>query len=183
MSTLMVRAFVACELSQEMKQQLAAAQAELKKCTARLTFVDPALIHITVKFLGEVNEKKIHQIIGALESIRVQPFPARGGRITVNNPSRPHTVWCAIEDAGKSHDVFSAVETALVPLGFPRETRGFKPHATLARVKEADSSLFKSLDILKSTTCGSCLISGLKLKKSTLTPNGPVYEDICGVLW
>ncbi|MGA7628226.1 RNA 2',3'-cyclic phosphodiesterase [Methanoregula sp.] len=179
----MVRAFVACELSLEMKQQLAAAQIELKKSAARLTFVDPTLIHITVKFLGEVDEKKIPQVIAALESIRVQPFPARGGRITVNNPSRPHTVWCAIEDAGKGQEVFSAVETVLSPLGFPRETRSFKPHATLARVKEADSSLFKYLDNLKSATFGSCLISGLKLKKSTLTPKGPVYEDLCEVLW
>ena len=179
----MVRAFVACELSPEMRQQLAAAQDVLKKSTARLTFVVPALIHITVKFLGEVDEKRIPHVAAALKSFRVQPFPISGGRITVNNPARPHTLWCTIEDAGRGRELFSAVETALAPLGFSRETRGFTPHATLARVKEADPSLFKCLDDLKNTNYGSCIIAGLKLKKSTLTPRGPVYEDLCEVIW
>lgn len=179
----MVRAFVACELSQEIQKRLAAAQAVLKKSTARLTFVDPALIHITVKFLGEVDEKKIPQMAAALKSVRVEPYTVQAGRIIVNNPSRPHTVWCVIEDAGRSQGVFSVVETVLAPLGFPREIRGFKPHATIARVKEADPSLFTYLDELKNTTGGSCMITGLKLKKSTLTPSGPVYEDLFEVLW
>jgi 2'-5' RNA ligase len=183
MSTLMVRAFVAFELSPEMRQQLAAAQAVLRKSSARLTFVDPALIHITVKFLGEVDEKKIPQLVAALKSVQAAPFPVTGNRITVNNPRSPHTVWCAIDDVGKGREVFGAVETALVPLGFPRETRGFTPHATLARVKEADPSLFRCLEELKGAPCGGCTIAGLKLKKSTLTPRGPVYEDITGVTW
>ncbi|MGP8254875.1 MAG: RNA 2',3'-cyclic phosphodiesterase [Methanoregula sp.] len=183
MSTLMVRAFVAFELSPEMRQQLAAAQAVLRGCSARLTFVDPAIIHITVKFLGEIDEKKIPQVVAALKSVTAAPFPVTGGSITVNNPRSPRTVWCAIEDAGKGRDVFSAVETVLAPLGFPRETRSFTSHATLARVKEADPSLFRCLEELKNTPCGSCTVSGLKLKKSTLTPRGPVYEDLCEVKW
>ncbi len=181
MSTLMVRAFVAFELSPEMRQQLAAAQAVLRGCSARLTFVDPALIHITVKFLGEVDEKKVPQLVAALKTIRFDPFPVTGSRITVNNPKNPHTVWCAIDDAGKGREVFSAVETALAPLGFPRETRDFTSHATLARVKEADPSLFRCLEKLKGAPCGSCMVAGLKLKKSTLTPRGPVYEDLAEV--
>jgi len=179
----MVRAFAAFELSPEMRQQLGAAQAVLKKSMARLTFVDPALIHITVKFLGEVDEKKIPQLIGALKTVKAAPFPVTGLRIEVNNPRNPHTVWCAIDDGGRGREVFSAVETVLMPLGFPRETRPFTPHATLARVKEADPSLFRCLDELKDVPCGSCTITGLKLKKSTLTSRGPVYEDLCEVAW
>jgi 2'-5' RNA ligase len=179
----MVRAFVAFELSPGMKEQLSAAQAALRKSTARLTFVDPGIIHITAKFLGEVDEKKIPQVIAALKSVKVAPFLVTGSRITVNNPRNPHTVWCAIEDSGKGREVVAAVETELVPLGFPRETRAFTPHATLARVKEADPSLFSCLDELKNMPCGSCTIAGLKLKKSILTPRGPVYEDLCEVAW
>ena len=62
----MVRAFVAFELSAEIREQLAAAQDVLRGCSARLTFVDPALIHITVKFLGEVDEKKIPQVLSLI---------------------------------------------------------------------------------------------------------------------
>jgi 2'-5' RNA ligase len=75
------------------------------------------------------------------------------------------------------------VESVLAPLGFSRETRAFTPHATLARVKMADPSLFRCLEKLKDAPSGSCTVSGLKLKKSTLTPRGPVYEDIAEVEW
>ena len=47
----------------------------------------------------------------------------------------------------------------------------------------ADPSLFRCLEELKNTPCGSCTVSGLKLKKSTLTPQGPVYEDLAEVTW
>jgi 2'-5' RNA ligase len=179
----MARVFAAFELSPEMKEQLGAAQAVLKKSTARLTFVDPAIIHITAKFLGEVEEKKIPQAIAALRTVHAAPFFVRGSRITVNNPRRPHTVWCAIDDGGKARDVVSAVESALEPLGFPREARPFTCHATLARVKEADPSLFSCLDTLKNVPCGSCMVTGINLKRSTLTPRGPLYEDIAEVAW
>ncbi|MFA7304899.1 MAG: 2'-5' RNA ligase family protein, partial [Methanoregula sp.] len=59
----------------------------------------------------------------------------------------------------------------------------FTPHATLARVKDFDPSLFEQIDLLKGRTYGTCTVSGLKLKKSTLTPRGPVYEDLLEVAW
>ena len=179
----MVRAFVAFEISPEMRELLAAAQGVLRKGTARLSFVDPPLIHITVKFLGEVDEKKLPKVVAALNTVRATPFPAKGSRITVNNFKSPHTVWCAIDDAGKGREVFGTVESVLAPLGVAHETRAFTPHATLARVKVANPSLFRCLEELKDAPCGSCMVSGLKLKKSTLTPLGPVYEDLHGVAW
>jgi len=179
----MVRAFVAFEISGEMREILAAAQETLKKSTARLAVVDSPLIHITVKFLGEVDEKKLPQVIAALKTVQAAPFAVKGSRITVNNFRSPHTVWCAIDDAGKGRDVFLAVESVLAPLGFARESRQFFPHATLARVKIADPSLFRYLEEIKDAPCGGCTVSGLKLKKSTLTPRGPFYEDIAEVAW
>jgi len=179
----MVRAFVAFEISEEMRELLTAAQAVLKKSTARFAFVDPPLIHITVKFLGEVDEKKLPLVIRALDTVKAAPFPAIGNRVTVNNFKTPYTVWCAIDDAGKGREVFGAVETVLAPLGFARETRQFFPHATLARVRMPHPSLLRCLEELKDAPCGSCTVSGLKLKKSTLSPRGPVYEDLHEVAW
>jgi 2'-5' RNA ligase len=179
----MVRAFVALELSSEIREQLMAAQDILRGCRARLTFVEPALIHITVKFLGEVPDEKIHEVMDALRTVQAAPFEVRAHKITVNNPSRPHTVWCTIDDAGESAQVFRQIEDALQPLGFARETRAFTPHATVARVKSPDPSLFAALSQVKDRQYGSCRISGLKLKKSTLLPRGPVYEDLLEVPW
>ena len=179
----MVRAFVALELSFEIKEQLRIAQDVLRGCQARLTFVEPALIHITAKFLGDVADQKIPAVMDALSTVRATPFLATAHKITVNNPSRPHTVWCAIEDNGESGQVSKLVEDALLPLGFARETRRFTPHATVARVKYPDPSLFAAISKLDNRKYGSCTISGLKLKKSTLTPQGPVYEDLLEVTW
>jgi len=179
----MVRTFVALELSEPVRGQLKEAQDVLKTSSSRLTFVDPLLIHITVKFLGEVDEKMLERIKDALKSIQFQPFSVSAGTVTVNNPKRPHTVWCAIGDNGNGERLLSLVEDALGPLGFARESRKFTPHATVARVKYSDPSLFAVLDRLKDRTYGECTVSGLKLKKSTLTPRGPVYEDLLEVNW
>lgn len=179
----MVRTFVALELSETVRGQLNEAQEVLKTSTSRLTFVAPSLIHITVKFLGEVDEKMLVRISDALKQIAFQPFPVAAGTVTVNNPKRPHTVWCAIDDNGNGERLLSLVEDALTPLGFPRESRKFTPHATVARVKYSDPSLFTVLEQLKGKTYGECTVSGLKLKKSTLTPRGPVYEDLLEVIW
>jgi len=103
--------------------------------------------------------------------------------VTVNNPRRPHTVWCAIDDAGKGEKVFTLIEDALAPLGFSRETRRFTPHATVARVKSPDPSLFSVLKDLSRTGYGSCTVNGMVLKKSTLLPQGPVYEDLEVLNW
>jgi len=179
----MVRAFVALELPDGIRERMRSAQDILRACSARLNLVDPAQIHITLKFLGEVPERNLPRLTDALKSIRFTPFPVSVGAVTLNNPRRPHTVWCTIDDQGKGNLLFSQVEEVLEPLGFPRETRGFTPHATLARVKVPDPSLLPAVRSLGEKTYGDCIIPGMKLKKSTLTPRGPIYEDLLEVTW
>jgi 2'-5' RNA ligase len=179
----MVRTFIALELSGEIREQLKEAQSVLRGSTSRLTFVDPPLIHITVKFLGDVEEKTLVQVQDVLKKISFSPFPVKAGEVTVNNPRRPHTVWCAISDGGNGEHLLGLIESALSPLGFTREERRFTPHATVARVKDPDPSLVTVLGQLRGRIYGSCMVSGMKLKKSTLTPRGPVYEDLLEVKW
>jgi RNA 2',3'-cyclic 3'-phosphodiesterase len=182
-STVMVRAFLALELSGEIRDRLKVAQDTLRTCQARMTFVEPKNIHITVKFLGDVDDRVLPRVIDAVRNIPFTPFQVSVGSVTVNNPKRPFTVWCTIGDGGKSEELFRIIEDALVPFGFAKETRRFTPHATLARIKDSDPSLFTILAGLKGKTFGDCTIGGLKLKKSTLQPQGPVYDDILEVAW
>ena len=179
----MVRAFLALELSAEIRERMKVAQDALRTCPARMTFVEPANIHITVKFLGDVDDRILPRVMAAIRSIPFAPFPVSVGSVTVNNPKRPFTVWCPVSDRGKGDELFRLIEDALAPLGFARETRRFTAHATLARIKDPDPSLFTMLGTLKGKTYGDCMISGIKLKKSTLTPRGPVYEDLLEVTW
>jgi len=178
-----VRAFVALELSKDVQDKLTLVQERIRSSKARLTLVDPKNIHITVKFLGEVDEKKILNVMDVLRSISFSPFPVTAGIVTVNNPKRPHTIWCAIDDSGQGGRLFHCIEEVLEPLGFERETRSFTPHATLARIKSPHPTLFSAIDLLKDHSYGSCVISGITLKKSTLLPQGPVYNDLMKVKW
>ncbi|WAC04400.1 MAG: RNA 2',3'-cyclic phosphodiesterase [Methanoregula sp.] len=179
----MVRTFIALELSDEVRARLGEAQEVLKRCNARMTWVDQKNIHITVKFLGEVDIKKIPDIKSALKSVSFRSFPIKTGTITTNNPHRPFTVWCTIEDEGLCTQLLDLVERSLAPLGFAREKRKFTPHATVARVRTFDPSLFNAIKSLSSKIYGNCTINGMRLKSSTLTPNGPVYEDLLEVAW
>jgi RNA 2',3'-cyclic 3'-phosphodiesterase len=182
-STVMVRAFLALELSGEIRERLKVAQGILRTSTSRMTFVEPENIHITVKFLGEVDERLLPRVMDAVRNVLFAPFMVSVGNVTVNNPKRPFTVWCSVRDAGKGEELFRLIEDALSPLGFARETRRFTPHATLARIKDPDPSLFSVIKTLDAKTYGDCSISGIKLKKSILMPKGPVYEDIFEVKW
>jgi 2'-5' RNA ligase len=177
----MVRAFLALELSEEIRSELAGAQDVLRRSSAYLTFVNPAQIHITVQFFGEIEDRKIPELAEALRKVTFTPFIARAGKVTVNNPRRPFTVWSVIDDGGNGTMLRDRVEDLLVPLGFPRESRPFTAHATIARVKRYDPSLSEALKSLENRTYGECKISGMKLKKSTLTRNGPHYEDLLEV--
>ncbi|MFA4877691.1 MAG: RNA 2',3'-cyclic phosphodiesterase [Methanoregula sp.] len=179
----MVRVFVALELSGEIRSRLAEAQDTLRSCSARLTFVNTDLIHVTVKFLGEVDTRQLPVIMEALRHVPFKPFTIHAGEVTVNNRKRPQTVWCSVDDGGHGQQLALALDTVLAPLGIEPETRRFTPHATVARVKIADPSLFTALQELEGKVFGSCQISSLKLKKSSLTPRGPVYEDLLEVKW
>jgi RNA 2',3'-cyclic 3'-phosphodiesterase len=179
----MVRAFIALELTDDIKNQLISAQQTLRGCRSRLTFVEPKNIHITAKFLGEVDERDLPGITAALKKITFTPFPVSVGKVTVNNHRRPHTIWCSIDDAGQCEKIFQLIEEALAPLGFSRETRPFTPHATIARVKSSDPSLVSSIMSLDKTSYGSCTVRGMTLKKSSLQSAGPVYEDLQVLEW
>jgi 2'-5' RNA ligase len=180
---MMVRAFVALELSPEIKEELRKAQESLKESGAHLAYVNPDIIHITVKFLGEVEARNLEKVIASLKTIRFSPFVVTAKTVTADNDKRPRTVWCTIEDEGKSGRLFAIVEEAMAALGFIRETRKFTPHATVARVKRPEPMLLPALAKIKTRSYGTCTIAGFKLKKSTLTPQGPIYEDLLAVTW
>jgi 2'-5' RNA ligase len=177
----MVRLFVAIDFPAGLRERLRTPQEILKQSRARLSLVDPAIIHITLKFIGEVPPERVEQIITALETIKFEPFHLRITGIGSNNPRKPRVIWCTIEDAGKSAALHDRIESVLEPFGIPGEGRAFRPHATLARVKQYDPSLTARLRDIPPMDYGSCTVRSWQLKKSILTPQGPVYETILEV--
>lgn len=177
----MVRAFIAIELSDEVRENIRRAQQVLLQSDARITPVDPRQAHITLKFLGEVSEEALEEVIAGLRGITHAPFTATAGHVVARPPRQPRVIWAEIEDLGQCRDLNRRVEEILEPLGIRRDRRVFSPHATIARVRRFDPSLRARLNELAGMTCGEFEVGGFVLKKSTLTPDGPIYEDLAEV--
>jgi len=90
-------------------------------------------------------------------------------------------IWAGVLDGGRCGLLHAAIEDLLSPLGVLREDRPFVPHATVARVREYHPDLAGILRSLADHDFGVGTINRVVLKKSTLTPRGPVYRDIAEV--
>ena len=172
----MVRAFIAVEPSAEIRNQIAAAGQELRGA-GRLSFVSPNLMHITLKFLGEVSDSQIQKITASLDDISAAPYTLHSSGIsTFGRP--PRVIKAEVHDGGATAALAADVELRLAKLGFPREDKPFSPHITLARVKEYSPALQPKIAAIKERDFGTCEISSVLLKKSVLTPSGPIYTTL-----
>ena len=172
----MVRAFIAVEPSAELRNAVSAAGQELRGA-GRLSFVSPNLMHITLKFLGEVPESQIPKITAALDTLSASPYQLNvSGISTFGRP--PRVIKAEVHDDGATAALAADVESRMAKLGFARETKPFSPHITIARVKEYSPALQPKIAGIKEQDFGTCDISAVLLKKSVLTPSGPIYSTL-----
>ena len=148
----------------------------------------PENIHLSLKFLGEVEESREPELRSALQQ-------AAGGGAEGNEPRpltvqitgfgvfpdyhRPHVLWAGVTPDPGLELLQHSVEQAFAPLGFPTEARAFRPHVTLGRAgRDARPSDFKGLEeILTDTEFDATVtVAEIDLMQSTLQPNGPVYQ-------
>jgi 2'-5' RNA ligase len=173
-----IRSFVAVDLPAGMREGISAIQKDI--AVEGLRLVRPELVHITLKFLGDVPENRIDKVAEALRDVKAAPFTARVGGMGAFPGKSIRVVWLGLE--GNFQELYSKVEDALKPLGFPREERGFSPHVTLGRVgrpsREIAHKLSPKIASLAATDLGSFTVDNFVLKKSTLTRGGPIYEDL-----
>lgn len=175
----MVRLFIAVEPSKEIQTKIAETGITLQGA-GRLTFAKPEQMHITMKFLGEVPENKITKIEEAMKKISGRQY-----RMTASHVSSfgrpPRVIKAEVSDEKESERLAEQLETLLYEIGFPREDKKFSPHITIARVKEYSPALDSKIKAVHETEFGSCTISEIVLKKSILTPSGPIYNTIFAV--
>jgi 2'-5' RNA ligase len=177
----MIRAFVATEIPRF--DELESLLSRLRKSGARLSLPRSEGMHVTLKFLGDVGEDSVDEIIGLLKrSVSgFTPFEAKvAGTGAFPNLRNPRVFWVGLEDGGFLGRIAGSIDEGLSTMGFAKESRPFTPHITIARVK-ASSGVEKATGILsefEKTQFGTCLVKDIRLKKSTLTPNGSIYEDL-----
>lgn len=169
-----MRLFIAFEIPEDIAKLLLDVQEKIKfsgKATKTKTF------HLTLKFLGEVDEEKISILIDELAKVTFQPFTASLSEVgAFPDMNRPRVVWVGLEPKDIINSIQKRVDEATQKLGFAADRR-FHPHLTLARVKFVDDrkELRDCLTSLKAPE-GSFRLDSFKLIRSILTPQGPEYE-------
>ena len=185
--TNLIRSFVAIPLSAEIHHNLAVFSARYKLDARELGLrpVKPENIHLTLKFLGEIEPGSAVAVSQALASAvkQCEPFT-----FTVQSlgafpgwNKNPRVIWVGAHPLEKIQPVFQRVESALRALGFAAEERRFSPHLTLSRVKQdyhspARDALFERLINLKpAPEFGQFTATEVVFFQSQLNPDGPVY--------
>ncbi|MCX5715241.1 MAG: RNA 2',3'-cyclic phosphodiesterase [Candidatus Omnitrophica bacterium] len=180
-----MRTFIAIELPQEIKDSLERLQAGLKQTGADVKWVNPENIHLTLKFLGEVDEGKIKDIEQTLEGVALnyKQFSIRPFSIGVFPKMEfPKVIWIGIDKGDNETKLIAGeLEQNLAQIGMPKEDRPFSSHITIGRTKSFlnRNNLIRELKNLEGKIEGKFRefpVTRLTLLKSTLTPKGPTYE-------
>ena len=181
-----IRSFIAIELPEEVKQELVTLENQLKeRSRINAKWVDPYSIHLTIKFLGDVPINKIDGILHAMEEAvkSTGPFTLQITELgAFPNLNRVQVVWVGLTgELDKLAKLQQRMESGLVPLGFAAESRAFKPHLTLARIRDRASLIDRQNfgNIITATsfkTVNNIEVSSINLMKSELTREGARYS-------
>jgi len=182
-----MRAFVAVEVPPTIREQLAAIQDRLKNAGVEASWTRPGGVHLTLKFLGEVREEQVPQIVRALSIAASDTGRFRlgiGGVGTFPNASSARVAWLGITgEVGKLAKLQAAVEQALVGLGLEPDDRPYTPHLTLARIKciRKRDAWLKALEGLAACKLPDFDVTSISLISSDLKPGGAVYRELGSV--
>jgi 2'-5' RNA ligase len=178
-----VRAFIALDLPETIKQAAARIQGILANSGGDVRWVKASGLHLTLKFLGPVPTEKIPEIIEALESVTA---PAHPFRITVKgigafpHIGNPRVIWLGLESGPELAEFHAAVEKAMTRLGFEPEGRSFQPHLTLGRVRSprGREKLRAALEPHEEGERPACELKEIALMKSELRSGGAEYTAL-----
>jgi len=177
-----IRTFVATEISLDVRARASALIKKLRQTPARVRWVDPENLHLTLKFLDNVETERIPQVCREIvkatrhlpefefNSFGVGAFP---------DALRPRTVWIGVRDGAQEmialHD---AIEGALGKMGFRSERRRFRPHLTIGRVRgsEGITELAAKMSEFADYDCGATIVEDAVVFASKLDAEGPLYE-------
>ncbi len=154
----------------------------LAKTGADLKLVKPQNIHLTVRFLGNISLPMVDAIHEEMKQVSFAPFEVElRGLGAFPRLSYPRVVWAGIKKgADELVKIFEQLEPRLRGLGFKPDMKGFSPHLTIARVRSGrnKAQLAKLVGELENYDFGAVKAECLRLKKSVLTPRGPIYTTL-----
>jgi 2'-5' RNA ligase len=191
-----VRIFVALDIPEEVRAALGALIARLRPISRAARWARIEGVHLTLKFIGEVQPEKVEAIQASLAQIRFPDSTGAGSTWSppkciemkfrnvgfFPNERRPSVFWAGVEAGAELGALAAAVETSLAPLGIAKEHRAFSPHLTLARFKSIDGSALNRLHEAISTAgpleFGAGIAKEFHLVQSILKPGGAEYTRL-----
>ena len=171
-----MRCFIAIDLPVNVKEELVSAQKQLSPAAAKMSLAHD--FHLTLKFLGEITPAKVDAVKSLLANVKFKSFAARlAGIGAFPSQNAARVVWVGLEPEESLIELQQMVDDTLRS-EFKIE-KGFKPHITLTRVKlVSDKERFvKQLQQVKTKTV-EFRVESFKLKSSTLSSQGAIYEDL-----
>ncbi|MBI5194770.1 MAG: RNA 2',3'-cyclic phosphodiesterase [Nitrospirae bacterium] len=182
-----IRCFIAIELSHEIKSALRSLQDKFKKFGADVRWVHPDNIHLTLKFLGSVNEKDTLKVINSMTDV-CKKYPAfileiKGIGIFPNINS-PRVLWVGAEGDGILKGLQKDIEHGMEKIGVEQKDRKFTAHLTLGRFRSltGKENLLKQIKLHENDSFGAIDIKSLSLMNSELHPSGSRYTRLAEVL-
>jgi RNA 2',3'-cyclic 3'-phosphodiesterase len=178
----MIRAFLAIRPTDDVIGRLTEMQSELAESGADVRWVSAETMHLTIQFLGEVQESEVPEIerglrqgLGALSPFDIE---CRGLGVFPSQ-KRPRVVWVGLHGAGIG-TLAERTEIVLSPLGFPPQERELNPHVTLGRVRSARGwdALGRLLKASGDRSFGTSRIDHITLYRSQLRPDGAIYTPL-----
>ena len=183
MSQERIRSFIAVDLDEPtIRERIVNAQRDLERTGALLKLVDAGLMHLTLRFLGEIPAATAEAVKEAMDSLRYEPFEVEFlGLGAFPSLKRINVVWVGITRGYEElQQIFSQIEPRLRQMGLPPDDKGFSPHMTIARVKSGLNRAALADYVLntREQEFGKMRVTAVRLKKSTLTPKGPIYSTL-----
>lgn len=180
----MKRTFIAIDISSQAKGHISAYIDHLRRefATIRVGWERPEKLHLTLRFLGDVNEITLEKVRQVLEEVAAG---TKQFRMTVVGTGRfpsngdPRVLWLGIKDDGSVRTLVGRIERSLERLGIGTERKKFNPHLTVARLREPARSHSLSRGHTEATFGPlDQPVNAIVLYESKLLPSGSVYQKL-----
>ncbi len=177
-----IRAFLAIDVDEDLKAKMYRIIKEFKQIDANIKYVDLQNLHLTLKFFGDIDIEGIDLLSSKISKV-VEGFDRFDLKIkgcgVFPNTNRIKVIWLGLENDEIVKELHDELDKEFVRLGFDKDKR-FSSHLTIGRMKSAKgkTKVKSTIEEFDDVEIGSMSVNSIILKKSTLTPQGPIYEDL-----
>lgn len=179
----LIRAFIAVEVPEDIREAIHRVAERLAGRVSGVRWVEERNLHLTIKFLGDVQWDMVGKIGEAMkrEAAKVEEFEMSFQGVSVFPPGRsPHVIAVGVHGESQMAEIHRALDRCMIEYGASREDRAFLPHLTIGRIKaKGQQDLAECLAPLAEKEFGNFLVEKLTLFQSELSPQGPTYTCLC----